>query len=266
MEKMIPQNHQSKSLSSPTNSLVGKRRSIRGADSIIERVNQQLSECETIVNELENDVSIHGQDVFSFLSEMAQIAAAAEQTIEPLIELENDIQILKDEFPGYAELLELDERITFLYQHGNGIEAKEIEQNNIQDLKLFRRRQNEVEERILIAREYRVAFLAQQRRLSMLQHSLARHQIITKSDALRSSIFANPDLLQKCKEHIGWLESCSNISPYLPQVIDENKSVENQIHILQSDIDALENDIHTFRQTYLPALIRIAPIVQIDAL
>ncbi|MBZ0257350.1 hypothetical protein K8I31_14875, partial [bacterium] len=261
----VPHHQQSENVNPPTTSPVGKRRSIRGADSIIERVNQQLSECETIVNELENEFSINGQDVFSFLSEMAQIAAAAEQTIEPLIELESDIQLLKDEFPGYDGLLEIDDRVSFLYQQGNETEAKQIEHNHSQDLKLFRRRRNEIEERIFIAREYRLAFLSQQRRLSMLQHSLARHQIVSKTDALRLNIAANAERQTKFQEQIKWLESCSKISPYLPQVIDENQSIENQIHLLQSDIDALESEIQTFRQTFLPALKRIGPILQTTA-
>lgn len=245
----------------PGQSSILRRRSIRGGNSIIECVNQQLSECESIVNDLERDVSLAGQDVYSFLSEMAQVAAAAEQSVEPLIELESDIQVLKDEFPGYDDLLEIDDRIALHHQQGEIETANQIEKNHAQDLKLFRRRRNEIEERVLIAREYRLAFLGQQRRLSMLQHSLARHQLISKANNILAAIQSTPLLHQQCNEHISWLHSCCDLSPYIPQAVRDHESVVDQIRVLEGDIQALEDDLQTHRQKNLPLLNRIELLV-----
>jgi hypothetical protein len=242
--------------------LIEKRRSIRGENSIIERVNQQLSECEHIVRELEEDVTINGQDVYSFLSEMAQIAAAAEQSIEPLIELEKDIQILKDEFPGYDEMLELDEKIASYHKQGKIHDAEKLESSNSQDLRLFRRRQNEIEERVSIAREYHLAFLGQQRRLSMLQHSLARHQVVSKAIKMKTILLRRNDQLELSSQHLPWIDACCDITPFIPQKIQEENSINSQIVILQSDIDALDNEIIALRNSKLPALLRIEPLIQ----
>ncbi len=234
-----------------------RSRSIRGDNSIVERVSQQLNECEEIIDELERDFSLSGQDLYSFLSEMAQAAAAAEQTIEPLIELESDIQVLKDEFPGYKALLEIDDQIARLHQSGEIDAANNIEQNHAPDLKLFRRRRNEIEERVLIAREYRLAFLTQQRRLSMLQHSLARLQQMTLANNILAKLKDGPTSQNNIQDHVSWLHSCCDKPPFIPKPNDENKSVQDQITSLESDISLIENDLQTHRQHSLPRLVEI---------
>ncbi|MDP8242895.1 MAG: hypothetical protein P9L94_02355 [Candidatus Hinthialibacter antarcticus] len=247
----------------PDNSASTERsRSIRGANSIIERVNQQLSDCESIVHDLEHNFAVTGQDVYSFLSEMAQVASAAEQSVEPLIELETDIQVLKDEFPGYDDLLEIDDRIALHHQKGEQTTAAQIEKNHAQDLKLFRRRRNEIEKRVFIAREYRLAFLTQQRRLSMLQHSLSRHQLISKASNILTLLQNDPQLQELCKEHLTWIRTCIELPPYVSQAVHEKESIEDQILLLENDIQTLENGLQLYRQESLLLLSKIETLVR----
>ncbi|MBI1390632.1 MAG: hypothetical protein GC154_19555 [bacterium] len=217
------------------------QRSIRGNNSLLGRLNLRLESCESLIQRLQQSGVLDAVTMFESYNELSDIASVAENCVQPLIDLEQQILEKKEAIPGYDELSDAQDRIRFHRDRGEHDIADTLESEWGERIESFQTIRAEIDALLHQARLFRFDFLRQQSRLTVLEYKLLTRLVASDARRLLERIQSGDN--GEWSEYKALLQTWSEPPDVQPRTIHPSDSIERKIALLENEIISIEDDI-----------------------
>lgn len=220
-----------------------RQRSIRGSGSVIDDINNRLSDTEELIKDLEDKKLIVGMESYDLLDQLSVIAEKTEAAIHPLIELEEEIERRKTSVVDYPVHHRTFIEIQKLRQVGDIKSAEEIENVQGSDYREFRLIYRAMVPLLNQARELRLNLLREKRRLLNLQFNMMRKFLYWQVSVVFDLVNDSSCDSAKFDQYLEGLKPWQQLAEYRLSVWKQGTSVAKQISLLEEDIARIGDQV-----------------------
>lgn len=220
-----------------------RQRSIRGQGSVIQEINNRLTDTEELIKDLEAKSLIVGMESYDLLDQLGTIAEKAEASIHPLIALEEEIDRQKNNVVDYYKHHRTFIEVQKLRQVGDIKSAEEMENNQGADYREFRLVYRAMVPLLNQARELRLTLLREKRRLLNLQYNMMRKFLLWQVKDIVDFIESSPGDQAKYDQYIQGLKPWRQVPEYQLAVLKPGTPVARQVSLLETDIAKLMEQV-----------------------
>jgi len=238
-----------------------RQRSIRGQGSVIQEINNRLSDTEELIKDLEAKSLIVGMESYDLLDQLGAIAEKAEAAIHPLIDLEEGIDRQKNSVIDYYKHHRTFIEVQKLRQVGDIKSAEEMENNQGADYREFRLVYRAMVPLLNQARELRLTLLREKRRLLNLQYNMMRKFLFWQVNETIEYIENAPGDHSQFDQYLQGLKPWQQVPDYQLAILKPGTPVARQISLLESDINTLMEQVDDALPTASEFINKIADLL-----
>jgi hypothetical protein len=239
-----------------------RQRSVRGESSMVESINSRLCDTDKLIKELESKNHIIGKDIHSLFDQLVNIAEKSDSIIQPLIQLEKDIDKNKQLIPNYKKFHRIYIEIQKSRDFGDVKSADELEKNQDSNYHKFHQLYGSLVPLINKARELRYELLNEKRKLLSIQYNLMRESLYLQTREIFEIVENNFDDASQFKEYLKILKPWNNISEFKFATCKQGAPVTRQIAILEDDINTLTEQVDDALPTASDFINKIAHLIE----
>ena len=239
-----------------------RQRSVRGEGSMVESINSRLCDTDKLIKELESKNHIIGKDLHSLFDQLVNIAEKSDSIIQPLIQLERDIDKSKKLIPNYKKFHRIYIEIQKSRDFGDVKSADDLEKNQDSNYHKFHQLYGSLVPLINKARELRYELLNEKRKLWSIQYNLMRESLYWQTREIFEIVENNFDDASQFKEYLKILKPWNNISEFKFATCKQGAPVTRQIAMLEDDINTLTEQVDEALPTASDFINKIAHLIK----